>query len=226
MTVADDNAKLIINKDQFEKSASTLRGLHRYFKSADVLLDAVNLLWQPGMSLDQLLDKQVPEGFTKKYNLGKDTTRYDHKAKRQVNKRIDATDDQKYAIDQAQKILGKSEEELKAEGRMVESPLLGKCLVFINDKRLNAGHDAVKAYFGDNSSYIVFDSKAQSFLVNTHNKNVDLSKVFAGFKQGVPIRGAMFIIATAPREIWRGLSLIYRNSIERSETGNSSSVLL
>ncbi len=204
MAVADDNARLITNPKQFEASAFNLRGLHRYFKNGEDLFEAIGLLWEPGMTLDSLLNKEVPADFCEKFKLGKNTTQWekiegDKKGrKKPVDKWVSASEDQLATIKQAKKVLCvdeegvPDEEKLKAAGRLVESKKLGKCLVFIDDVTPRAGHDAVKAYFGDKSSYIVYDSKWQSLLVNTHNDKIDLSQGFE-FKQGNIIRGAMVI---------------------------------
>lgn len=45
LTVADDNARLITDREQFEKSARTIRGLHRFFE-ADKLYEFVQQQWR------------------------------------------------------------------------------------------------------------------------------------------------------------------------------------
>lgn len=197
MSVADDNAKLITTREQFDASAHNLRGLHRYFKDANALYRMVELVWRPGMTLDQLLDMSVPHKLVKDFKLGKNINKWEKidgkpGEKRNTKLWIDADVDQQNTIDQAKKFLDKPEDELKREGRLIDSPKLGKCIVFINEK-LAGGHDAVKAYFGEHSAFINIDTKANSFLINTNDEKVDVSEVFHGFKQGTAVRGTIFI---------------------------------
>ena len=206
MTVLDDNSSMINNREQFESSAHTLRGLHRYFKSGNELYQAVSELWHSGMSIDQLLDAPVSEGFDDKYNLGKFTDKWvpkekNPKVKEKKSVWVGAMADQQFAIDQAKRLFDKSEDALRSEGRMLDSKKLGKCLIFINEETPRAGHDAVKAYFGQDSSYLVYTSGKNSFLVNSHNKETQLKYIFGHLPQGIFVRGNVFIKPKSERDL-------------------------
>lgn len=226
LSVADDNARLITNLEQFTKSSRTLRGLHRTLSESQLLKfyernwgrAAVELRRSrklkrddelPGESMaNYILDYELSDGEIKEWNLRK------------------AQKEQQATIEQAkvwfQKQVGegtnatwvnKSDAELEAEGHLVvtgEGDKKQRWVVNIMgaESKLRGGHDAVKAYGFD--GLLSFNPSGKSFSVNALRHNIDLNEIMAGFEQGVPVRGAMWIKPRDGRELNVGLADIIK----------------
>lgn len=204
LSVDDDNARLITNKEQFDNSNKTLRGLHRYIP-AEKLFDFIKSHWHD-------FDAAVPLGESNRgekiYNLlldkeitGEELDNLILNNKTAIGGRQNKNGQEKQTdtITRAHELLiDRNTEELLEEGRMLETRL-GKAVFHVEQdqrKQFWGGHDAVMAD-GRAKLYISYDPNGQSIVVNTLDDKVDLSKEFAEFikehQELVPVRGVLLI---------------------------------
>ncbi|MBI5733948.1 MAG: hypothetical protein HY973_03335 [Candidatus Kerfeldbacteria bacterium] len=207
ITVDDDNANMINNVNQFLSSKSTLRGLHRTMNIEDIykFLDSkLNLpldnseeknshkklwRWHEG-DYQKVLDTPLTKEELKEYDLVEESAK-------QGQSIFEAREWFYKKNGQESKSVKKTDDELVKEGTVVTTEINGQTMRWVvnligfnKEKRLRAGHDAVKVNGFD--GLISYNPGRMSFMVNTVNDNVDLSKIL-NLKQGVPVRGAMWV---------------------------------
>ncbi len=207
ITVDDDNAGMINNVNQFLASKSTLRGLHRTMNIEDIyefLNSKLNPVpgnveergenkrtwrWNEG-DYQKVLDTPLTKEELKEYNLVEESAKQGHSI-------FEAREWFYKKNGQETKAVKKTDDELLKEGTLVTTEINGKpmrwvvnLIGFNKEKRLRAGHDAVKVNGFD--GLISYNPGRMSFMVNTVNDSVDLSKIL-NLKQGVPVRGAMWV---------------------------------
>lgn len=214
MSVDDDNGRLLNTRAQFEHSDHSLRGLQRYmsadkvhsfFKAQLPKAEAKlkNNQTTPGAIekrdiYHKALNHQLSEAELKSLGLNKwkrkNTDRYIGAEYWQAESIRQAKDWFLQNPGQPDSPL-KSDKELMDDGRLIVGQVAGQAqrwavnIVGLEDK-LRAGHDAVTAYGFD--GLISYNPEQHSFMVNTTNDQVDLSKDLH-LQQGVPVRGAMWI---------------------------------
>jgi|GEM_PF-5391695 len=207
ITVDDDNAGMINNVNQFLSSKSTLRGLHRTMKIDDIyefLNSKLNPV--PGNAEEKGDNKKLWRWHEGDYQKVLDTpltreelTEYDlYRQSTNQNFSIVQAAEWFYKKNgQENKSVKKTDEELIKAGTLITTEINGQpmrwvvnLIGFDGEKRLKAGHDAIKVNGFD--GLISYNPGRMSFMVNTVNDSVDLSKIL-NLKQGVPVRGAMWV---------------------------------
>ncbi|MBI4049820.1 MAG: hypothetical protein HY398_00020 [Candidatus Doudnabacteria bacterium] len=190
-TIDEDNASFPVSKEgsiaDFKKSAETLRGLGRYL-SADQM-HAVFIAYDEGGPFGETYRKILQRKFTREelsnlglldeYKLAEFPNRdfdFDAYAKEYRQNKITIPAFAQYAIEQAGRRFDKSPKRRFSEGWTLRTRF-GNYVVDIvqgrGDKTL-AGYNAVQAYGFD--GYISYDVRNNSFLINTFNPKVDLSR--------------------------------------------------
>ena len=212
LTVRDDNARFITKPEEFNSSDRTIRGLHR-FMDAPRLLEFLEQQWAPaaravdaprersrdggetvGIAITNfILDKKLSDAELKQWSL------------------TAAAENQRRTIDHAHELLlDVPEESLQGQGRVVDTRL-GKFVLNIegmeeadresgkkwfDGKKFKGGHDTVNAD-GRFQGYLSWDERNQSILLNTTNRDFDLTLVLQRFMakhpELVPVRGALII---------------------------------
>ncbi|MBI5465811.1 MAG: hypothetical protein HY974_00810 [Candidatus Kerfeldbacteria bacterium] len=214
MSMDDDNGRLIKTRAQFEHSDHSLRGLQRYMGAEELYEFFQKELPRADDKLKR--DSKTEETITKRdvYHKVLNIQLSDDELKGLKLNKWKKRGKQQWAgaeYWQAQSIKQakawflqdpsrpdsalKPDKELMASGRLVKGQMNGQPQRFIInivglEDKLRAGHDAVKAYGFD--GLISYNPEQNSFMVNTTNSLVDLSQALR-LKQGVPVRGAMWI---------------------------------
>lgn len=164
----------------------------------------------------KILDDELTKDEARKYGLV-----YFKKVKKRnevtgeiekVDELVDLRKKQQETIDSAKKLLfDKNESDLYKEGRLIKTKF-GKTVVNIEKieetektkgekwfggQKFLGGHDTVNADPRNFSMYLSFDAQYNSILINTNNRQLDLSKelkdLLEKYPQLVVVRGALII---------------------------------
>lgn len=195
-----DNASLPSSKAgelaDFKNSAKTLRGLGRYM-NAEQLFEYFK---RHGNGRGNTYRENYIYAVTEHEFNEKDlkACELDRVLHYRQKKPVRVQDQIREEINQAEAVLEKEGDELLRAGKIVKTRL-GTYVVDITDgkqnDKLRLGFIAAKAYGYD--GYLAYDSVHQSFMLNTLNPWVDLSRdpdiSKLVRKQGVIVRGAMYL---------------------------------
>ncbi len=154
--------ELLTNKEELINSDKTMRGLVRFFDYGNLFaylrnnwVNVKGKTWDK--KLNNLFDRELERKDLEHYFIKKDD---------RGKNIIDYQKEQAKIIEQAKIMLKKSTEELKTEGRIVESPVWGKVFVNVmNSSKDNfpGGASSVAAY-GAAGAYLNIDLEKNSFL--------------------------------------------------------------
>lgn len=199
----DDHGNLIVNHQQFKNAGTNLRGLVKYFSDTDSLYRHVNEVW-PTVGGNEI---------KKEDNWPIREKSWQEVYRRLLDKKLNSDEIKKFSLARgqsklferfrfAEKILKKKTEELKADGRVIDTKY-GQYLVSVagwwpKGEQYLAGHEGAKAYGYD--GVLIYDPFKDEFKVNSVKREVDLSKDWK-LPQGTAVRGKMVLSKGSPLRV-------------------------